>query len=72
MLRKVNIETHNANEPDTIPAQILHSRSKVLALFLSIFHLSPDQVNMPSDWNQAKIFPIFKKRDRLKASNYRF
>ena len=66
-----NLKPHKASGPDNIPAQLLKSTSDELAPALTlIFQASLEQGEIPSDWKEAYISPIFKKGDRSKPSNY--
>jgi hypothetical protein len=55
-----------------ITARILKDFSDNIAPYLTtIFQKTFDLGNIPTDWKNANVTAIFKKRDRLKASNYR-
>jgi hypothetical protein len=48
-----------------IPAHFLNNLSEELSPFLSFFfQLSIDNGNIPVDWKQANVVPIFLKRDK--------
>ena len=69
-----NLKTHKATGPDSIPAFILKAAADELvpALALAVlFQLSLDQGEIPTDWKEALVVPIFKKVDKHQASNYR-
>ena len=66
-----NLEPLTATGSDVIPARILkeyeHEFSPHLTSFYNIF-LSRGEV--PSDWRQANVIPVFKKGEKYIASNY--
>ena len=58
--------------PDGIPARVYKVAGDILAHPLSmIFNVSMSSGEVPRDWKEALIKPIFKKGSRAKASNYR-
>ena len=70
LLQKV--KTSKAVGPDNISNVILRECAKQLAPGLSeIFQNSVDSGNLPSDWTNANISPVFKKGDVHLAENYR-
>lgn len=67
-----SLKIDKATGPDTIPAFILKSAADELAPVLTkLFQLSLDTGDVPSDWRNAWVVPIFKKGERHLASNYR-
>lgn len=67
-----NLKTDKATGPDSIPAFILKTAAEELAPFLTrLFQLSLNQGEIPSDWKNAWVVPIFKKGERHLAANYR-
>lgn len=67
-----NLNPNKASGPDNIPIKIMKQTSKQTAPILTtIFQKSMDTGNIPSDWLKANIVPIYKKKDRTRASNYR-
>ena len=67
-----NIKVDKASGPDLIPNYILKNCSSELSPALtSIFQQSLDTGDVPSDWRNASIAPVFKKGDRHTAANYR-
>ena len=67
-----NLKTHKATGPDSIPAFTLKAAADELAPALAVlFQLSLDQGEIPADWREALVVPIFKKGDKHQASNYR-
>ena len=68
----LNINTKKASGPDEIPNHILKSCAKELApAIASIFQQSLDTGELPTDWQNANISPIFKKGNKHQPSNYR-
>ena len=67
-----NINTKKACGPDMISNSVLKECAKEIAPVLShIFQLSIDTGELPKDWRNANVSPIFKKGDRHTAANYR-
>ncbi len=67
-----SLNPNKAYGPDEISPRILKELAHEIAPMLSlIFQVSLDSGELPSDWKEASISPIFKKGDRVKASNYR-
>ena len=70
LLQKIN--TSKAIGPDNISNMILKNCAKQLAPGLSaIFQSSVNSGELPPDWVNAKISPVFKKGDVHLAENYR-
>ena len=67
-----NINTKKACGPDMISNSVLKECAKEIAPVLShIFQLSIDTGELPKDWRNANVSPIFNKGDRHTAANYR-
>ena len=67
-----NIKTSKASGPDNIPNMVLKECASELSLAVTcLFQSSIDSGQLPSDWTNANVSPIFKKGDRHKAENYR-
>ena len=67
-----DLQIGKAMGPDSIPAFILKTAAKELAPMLTkLFQLSLNSGDVPTDWRQAWIVPIFKKGERHLAANYR-
>jgi len=63
---------HKATGPDDIPAAFLKSTAAQLAPILTrIYQSSLDIGEVPQDWRNALVVPIFKKGERHIAANYR-
>ena len=61
-----------ATGPDSIPANILKAAADQLAPILTIlYQTSLNSGEVPSDWKDAWIVPVFKKGDKYKPVNYR-
>lgn len=68
----LNLKVDKATGPDSIPAFILKTASDELAPMLTrLFQLSLETGEVPHDWRQAWVVPIFKKGERHIAANYR-
>jgi hypothetical protein len=69
LLKNQNI--HKTTGPDSIPSFILKSAADQLVLILTdIFQTTIDTGEVPQDWRDANIVPLFKKDERYLASNY--
>ena len=67
-----NLQPHKAAGPDMIPNLVLKNCSKALAPGVSVlFQKSLDSGELPRDWKDANVTPVFKKGDRHAAENYR-
>ena len=65
-----NLKTHKTTGPDSIPSFILKAAADELAPALAVlFQLSLDQVEIPADWREALVVPIFKKGDKLPTTD---
>ena len=68
----VSLQVNKACGPDGINPLILMKASSALAKpICHLFRVSLDAGEVPEDWRQAIITPIFKKGSRCDASNYR-
>ena len=67
-----SLNTSKAMGPDAIHPRILKELAYELTdIVTHLFQQSIDTGQVPSDWNQANICPLFKKNDRTIPSNYR-
>ena len=67
-----NLKTHKATGPDSIPAYVLKSAADQLAPILTrLYQYSLDCGEIPPDWKNAFVVPIFKKAEKHVPSNYR-
>ena len=68
----LTLEIQKSPEPDNLPPRLLKSAVHEIAPILTlIFNASFQQGELPFDWKQANIVPIFKKGNRAHATNYR-
>ena len=66
------LEYHKSSGPDEIHSPfITNVKEEIIPPLLSIFNKSLNECVVPDIWKSANITPIFKKGDKLKASNYR-
>jgi hypothetical protein len=67
-----HLKPNKATGPDDIPAKSLKEVSIEISPLISfIFQASLDQGQIPSDWKQARVAPVFIKWDRGQPANYR-
>jgi hypothetical protein len=67
-----NIDASMATGPDEISARILKEFAPELSpLLTNIFNKSIQEGEVPKDWRQANVIPVFKKGEKYLASNYR-
>ena len=65
-----NLKPHKAAGPDTIPPTVLEELSHQISPILEIiFNKSLQTGQVPSDWKEANVAPIFKKGDKHQARN---
>ena len=58
--------------PDSIPANILKAAAdKLIPILTILYQTSLNSGEVPSDWKDAWIVPVFKKGDKHKPANYR-
>ena len=61
-----------ATGPDKVPVRILKETANIITPILTKnYQQSINTGQIPEDWKNANIVPIFKKGDRSKPSNYR-
>ena len=66
------LNLHKAEGPVHIPTRFLKEFAAELSPAMTlIFQASLQQGEVPDDWKQANVAPIFKKGDRCTAANYR-
>ena len=66
------LQPEKACGPDAIPNQVLKTCSRALAPGIAVlFQKSLDSGQIPKDWTDANVAPVFKKGDRHMAENYR-
>ena len=67
-----NLKPHKAAGPDTIPPTVLKELSHQISPILEIiFNKSLQTGQVPNDWKEADVAPIFKKGDKHNPCNYR-
>jgi hypothetical protein len=67
-----DIKPHKASGPDEIPGRVLRECAASIApVFTKIFNKSLSSGELPSDWLNANVAPLFKKGDRSSPANYR-
>ena len=67
-----SLKTNKAVGLDKISARLLKDAVDVITPSLTaLFNLSLQTRTFPSIWKTAKVIPLFKKGDKLNASNYR-
>ena len=62
-----NRDPSKATGPDEIPARA-HGFAHHLAYF---YNISLSRGEVPSDWRQTNVIPVFKKGEKYLTSNYR-
>ena len=66
------LKVHKAPGPDGPSARVLKECSSEIAPFLAfIYNESLAQGNVPDDWRQANVAPVYKKGEKCDAANYR-
>ena len=67
-----NLKIHKASGPDVLSARVLKEcSSEITPILALIYNDSLAQGTVPDDWRQANVAPIFKKREKYDAANYR-
>ena len=68
----LGLKIHKAAGPDGITPRVLKQLAKTLAPILChIFRLSYETGEIPEDWREANVVPIYKKGNRSTPVNYR-
>ena len=66
------LKVHKAPGPDGLSARVLKECSSEVAPILAyIYNESLAQGNVPDDWRQANVAPVFKKGEKYDPANYR-
>ena len=66
------LKVHKAPGPDGLSARVLKECSSEIAPILAyIYNESLAQGNVPDDWRQANVAPVFKKGEKYDPANYR-
>jgi hypothetical protein len=67
-----NINSNKAAGPDKLPDRVLKEMASEISTVLThIFNQSLATGQLPKDWIQANIVPVYKKGDKTRAENYR-
>ena len=67
-----NLKPHKADETHYINLMLLKQAADEIAPAITqLFQASLNQGNTPSTWRNALVVPIFRKRSKSDASNYR-
>ena len=67
-----DLKIHKATGPDEVHAFILRSAASQLSPILTrLYQYSLDNGQVPTDWKNAHIVPVFKKGEKHLPSNYR-
>ena len=65
------IDVSESSGPDKLPGGLLQSLSKEITPVVHfIFTQSLCTGELPTEWTQANVAPIFKKGSKLQAANY--
>ena len=68
----MKIAPKKASGPDLLPARFLKEMAEPVSPILAfIYQQSLDQGEVPHDWREANVSPVFKKGDKGQAVNYR-
>ena len=67
-----NLKSHKASGPDRIPNKVLNELANELASPLTaLFSQSITSGDIPKDWTNALVTPVFKKGNTHNPANYR-
>ena len=67
-----NLKTHKAAGPDDIKPLILKElRNEITTVVKAIFEKSLVTGQLPKDWTQARVTPLFTKGDKCDPANFR-
>ena len=67
-----NLDASKATGTDEISARLLkESATEFGSVLTDIFNKSIKQCEVPKDWKQANVIPVFNKGEKYLASNYR-
>ena len=66
-----DLSPHKATGPDEVPSRILKIGAEELSpALVKLYQHSIDVGEVPQEWRDANVVPIFKKGDRHQPSNY--
>ena len=67
-----NLDRKKGNGPDKLPTTLLKiTASEIAEIVTFLFNQSYDSGELPEDWRNAHVVPIFKKGEKHDPSNYR-
>ena len=67
-----NLKTNKSTGLDCIPAKFLKDAASIIKIHITyLINLSISESTVPQEFKVAKVKPLFKKKDRLQAENYR-
>ena len=65
------LNVHKAPGPDGLNARVLKECSNEISPILAlIFNETLARGDVPDEWRQANVFPVFKKGEKYDAANY--
>ena len=66
------LNVHKATGPDVLNARVLKECSnEIFQILALIYNESLAQSDVPDEWRQANVSPVFKKSEKYDATNYR-
>ena len=65
-----DLDIHKATGPDNIPTRLLKDYADKMAPILTLIYQA-SLPEVPDDWREANVTPIFKKGDHRNPANYR-
>ena len=67
-----NLDSKKANGPDKVPTTLLKiTASEIAAVVTFLFSQSYETGQLPNDWRNAHVVPVFKKGEKRDPCNYR-
>ena len=66
-----SINPNKATGPDNLNQLLKELATEIVPILTIIFRKSFDTGEVPSDWRNANVSPVFKKGEKYKAENYR-
>jgi hypothetical protein len=65
------LKSNKAAGPDNIPSELIKNRGSTSKQKISKFILKIWNKELPTQWNEGIICPIYKERERLKCNDHR-